>query len=228
MTSLYTLILISKQLDCFLRLPYPKASFSSHYNSSFYNCCRNVKHLTLFNNPPRTLLFFSPTRFYINVESCYKIASLKDQNCFWKKLSSSSSSSQQRLSLLSALVFLLPSFLPPWLINLTLSTLIIRRWRDNFNCHKLNDGGKIRPFTLYAFVWSWAPLVYMKLRQRIQCISFSCIRVATCVVRISLVGILPANNGACVQAEKRVWDVCMCRLIVRTAIESTYVGVFSH
>lgn len=46
-----------------------------------------------------------------------------------------------------------------------------------------------------------------------------------CVVRINLVGILPANNGACVQAEKRVWDVCMCRLIVHTAIESTYVGV---
>lgn len=42
---------------------------------------------------------------------------------------------------------------------------------------------------------------------------------------INLVRILPANNGACVRAEKRVWDVCMCRLIVRTAIESTYVGV---
>lgn len=26
--------------------------------------------------------------------------------------------------------------------------------------------------------------------------------------------------------EKGVWDACMCRLIVHTAIESTYVGVF--
>lgn len=97
------------------------------------------------------------------------------------------------------------SFLPSCLIHLTISP------SDNdMNPVVItqNMGGK----NPCRFVWI--------IRQEIHCNSLSSTRVVICVVSVQW-----ENYQTMCACRNSKWDWWMCRLIVRTVIESTYVGV---